>query len=544
MLGRLADAIRVRKHPEGVVTYIIDRNVNYTNICVARCNFCAFYRPVGSGEGYVLGFEEIFRKIDETIAVGGNQLLLQGGHNPDLPIQWYEDLFRAVKARYPEFKLHALSPPEVLHISRLNQIPAPTVIERLVAAGLDSIPGGGAEILVDRVRRLLNCYSKAIIRRVDRRHAPGAPGRASHHGDDDVRHGGDPRGAHRAHDAAARPAGRDRRLHGVHHLELSARAHRARRLRGDRRRLSPDAGAVAHRARQLRQPAGVVGDAGRQGRAVEPGLRRQRHGQRDDRRERRARGRCRATAWTSSRSSSISRTPASSPKRRNMHYEILGDPIFRERDVPRMLALATARADGDTSVPGRAEELPARSRQGKAASSRAVIRILRRLDPADRRRLRSAGGSVARRRRAHRLGRATRRPRGRGARPRGGAARARQRAHAPRALATCTAAFPARELPRLGTADAGARASARRPDEPAILDAAREAIQDARATGTVLVGDVTNTLCRRALAARGAACRRTSSTSCLDLRGTDADAQVGAARKADRRGWRLTTTFG
>ena len=161
LLGRLADAIRARKHPERVVTYIIDRNVNYTNVCVARCNFCAFYRPVGSPDGYVLGFEEIFRKIDETIAVGGNQLLLQGGHNPDLPIAWYEDLFRAVKARYPAFKLHALSPPEVLHISKLNQIPVPEVIERLIAAGLDSIPGGGAEILVDRVRKLLNCYGKA-----------------------------------------------------------------------------------------------------------------------------------------------------------------------------------------------------------------------------------------------------------------------------------------------------------------------------------------------------------------------------------------------
>src|SRR5688500_15256608 len=161
LLGSLADGIRARRHPDRIVTYIIDRNVNYTNVCVARCNFCAFYRPVGASDGYVLGFEEIFRKIDETIAVGGNQLLLQGGHNPDLPIQWYEDLFRAVKARYPEFKLHALSPPEVLHISRLNQLPVPVVIERLVAAGLDSIPGGGAEILVDRVRRLLNCYSKA-----------------------------------------------------------------------------------------------------------------------------------------------------------------------------------------------------------------------------------------------------------------------------------------------------------------------------------------------------------------------------------------------
>src|SRR5439155_24622466 len=95
------------------------------------------------------------------IAVGGNQLLLQGGHNPDLPIAWYEYLFRSIKARYPAFKLHALPPPEVLHISRLNQIPVPAVIERLVAAGLDSIPAGGAEIRVERVRKLLNCYGKA-----------------------------------------------------------------------------------------------------------------------------------------------------------------------------------------------------------------------------------------------------------------------------------------------------------------------------------------------------------------------------------------------
>src|SRR5262245_61528440 len=100
LLGRLADLVRARKHPERHVTYIIDRNVNYTNTCVARCNFCAFYRPVGAADGYVLGFDEIFRKIDETIELGGQQLLLQGGHNPDLPLEWYEDLFRAVKGRY------------------------------------------------------------------------------------------------------------------------------------------------------------------------------------------------------------------------------------------------------------------------------------------------------------------------------------------------------------------------------------------------------------------------------------------------------------
>jgi cyclic dehypoxanthinyl futalosine synthase len=161
VLGRLADAVRRRKHPDGIVTYIIDRNVNYTNVCVARCKFCAFYREVGSAEGYTLGFEEICRKIEETIRLGGNQLLLQGGHNPDIPIEWYEDLFRGVKARFPDFRLHALSPPEVIHISRLSRLPVPQVIDRLIAAGLDSIPGGGAEILVDRVRRILNCYGKA-----------------------------------------------------------------------------------------------------------------------------------------------------------------------------------------------------------------------------------------------------------------------------------------------------------------------------------------------------------------------------------------------
>src|SRR5919109_2266907 len=155
VLGRLADEVRARKHPENIVTYIIDRNVNYTNVCVAKCNFCAFYRPVGSAEGYVLGFEELFRKIDETIDVGGVQLLLQGGHNPDLPLRWYEDLFRAIKDRYPDFKLHALSPPEVIHLSRLEQTSVGAVLDRLIAAGLDSVPGGGAEILVDRVRRLL-----------------------------------------------------------------------------------------------------------------------------------------------------------------------------------------------------------------------------------------------------------------------------------------------------------------------------------------------------------------------------------------------------
>ena len=251
--------MRRRKHPDGLVTYIIDRNVNYTNVCVARCNFCAFYREVGHGDGYVLGFDEIFRKIEETRALGGVQLLLQGGHNPDLPLAWYEDLFRAVKQRFPDFKLHALSPPEVLHISRMSKLPVPEVIDRLIAAGLDSIPGGGAEILVDRVRKLLNCYNKASADEwLDvMRHAHQAGLRTTATMMYGTVETDEERLEHmlRLRDAA----GRDRRLHRVHHLELSARAHRARRPRSDRHRVSAHAGDRAAGARQLRQPAGDRG---------------------------------------------------------------------------------------------------------------------------------------------------------------------------------------------------------------------------------------------------------------------------------------------
>ena len=171
----------------------------------------------------------MFRKIDETIAVGGVQLLLQGGHNPDLPLTWYEDLFRAIKERYPAFKLHALSPPEVIHLSRLSQLPVPAVIERLIAAGLDSIPGGGAEILVDRVRKLLHCYGKATADEwLDvMRHAHRAGLRTTATMMYGTVETDEERLEHllRLRDAA----GRDRRVHRVHHLELSARAHRARR---------------------------------------------------------------------------------------------------------------------------------------------------------------------------------------------------------------------------------------------------------------------------------------------------------------------------
>jgi len=151
-VGVAADEVRKKKHPSGVVTYIVDRNVNYTNVCTTSCRFCAFYRPVGHPEGYVLSREELGRKLQEVVDAGGVQILLQGGLNPDLPLAWYEDLFRWMKANY-RLGLHALSPEEIWHISRLEGLPIEIVLARLHAAGLDSVPGGGAEILVDRVRR-------------------------------------------------------------------------------------------------------------------------------------------------------------------------------------------------------------------------------------------------------------------------------------------------------------------------------------------------------------------------------------------------------
>ncbi|HYG66567.1 MAG TPA: cyclic dehypoxanthinyl futalosine synthase, partial [Anaeromyxobacteraceae bacterium] len=152
-LGLAADARRRALHPGDTVTYIVSRNVNYTNVCTTACHFCAFYRPRGHKESYVLTREELTRKIDETVALGGIEILLQGGLHPDLGIEWYEDLFRWVKAKWPMINLHALSPEEIWHIARTSQLPLDETISRLVAAGLDSIPGGGAEILDDEVRR-------------------------------------------------------------------------------------------------------------------------------------------------------------------------------------------------------------------------------------------------------------------------------------------------------------------------------------------------------------------------------------------------------
>jgi len=364
LLGHLADTIRARKHPDRIVTYIIDRNVNYTNICVARCNFCAFYRTVGSSDGYVLGFEEIFRKIDETIAVGGNQLLLQGGHNPDLPIQWYEDLFRAVKSRYPEFKLHALSPPEVLHISRLNQIPARTVIDRLIAAGLDSIPGGGAEILVDRVRKLLNCYSKATsdewLEIMAHAHDAGLRTTATmmygtvETDEERIEH------MMRLRDVQDRTGGFTAFITWSYQPEHTEQGgYEATGM--DYLRTLALSRIVLDNFDNLQ--ASWVTQGGKVGQLslafgandmgsvmIEENV-----------------VRAAGASYCMDEVEIVENVEDAgfTAKRRNMHYEILGDPIYRERDVPRMLALATARADGDMSVPDELKNYPARSRAGK-----------------------------------------------------------------------------------------------------------------------------------------------------------------------------------
>jgi cyclic dehypoxanthinyl futalosine synthase len=154
-VGRVANEVRNRLHDPDRITFIVDRNLNYTNVCYTDCDFCAFYRRPGDRrEAYLLPKPVIFKKIEETLALGGTGLLMQGGHHPDLGIEYYEDLFRSIKARYP-IHLHALSPSEVQHVARRSKLTIPEALTRLRDAGLDSIPGGGAEILVDRVRKVI-----------------------------------------------------------------------------------------------------------------------------------------------------------------------------------------------------------------------------------------------------------------------------------------------------------------------------------------------------------------------------------------------------
>lgn len=154
-IGQMANFVRRRKHPDNNVTYIIDRNINYTNVCIAHCDFCSFYRKIKDTDTYVLTNEEIGKKIEELIAVGGYQILMQGGMNPSLRIDFYVQLFRYIKENYPQIHIHALSPPEIHYLAKIEKKTYTEIISILYEAGLDSIPGGGGEILVDRVRNAL-----------------------------------------------------------------------------------------------------------------------------------------------------------------------------------------------------------------------------------------------------------------------------------------------------------------------------------------------------------------------------------------------------
>jgi cyclic dehypoxanthinyl futalosine synthase len=364
LLGRLADGIRAMKHPDRVVTYIIDRNVNYTNICVAKCSFCAFYRPVGSPEGYVLGFDELFRKIDETLAVGGSQLLLQGGHNPDLPLEWYEDLFRAVKARYPSFKLHALSPPEVIHLSRLSQKPVPDVLDRLIAAGLDSVPGGGAEILVDRVRRLLHCYGKATADEwLDvMRHAHRAGLRSTATMMYGTVESDEERIEHmmRLRDLQDETGGFTAFItwsYQPEHTELAgveATGVEYLRTLATARLVLDNFGSL--QASWVTQ-GGKVGQLSLAYGANDMGS------VMIEENVVRAAG----ASYCMDEVEIVRNIEDAGfvPKRRNMQYEVLGDPMFRERQVPRMLELATAREGDEAGMPDELRQYPARSRAAR-----------------------------------------------------------------------------------------------------------------------------------------------------------------------------------
>jgi cyclic dehypoxanthinyl futalosine synthase len=175
-LGALADVVRERKHPERRVTYIIDRNINYTNVCDVYCTFCAFMREERDDDSYVLTPEQVGEKIKELVAIGGVQILMQGGHHPKLGIDYYLNLLQYIRRNFPQVNIHGFSPPEFNHFAEVFKMPIEEVIRRFKEAGLGSIPGGGGEILVDRVRQRiapLKCMSDEWLRVMEIAHSFG-----------------------------------------------------------------------------------------------------------------------------------------------------------------------------------------------------------------------------------------------------------------------------------------------------------------------------------------------------------------------------------
>jgi 2-iminoacetate synthase ThiH len=218
-IGMAANEVRRKKTDPRIATYQIDRNINYTNFCTEYCSFCAFYRPLGSKEGYIQPLEVIYEKIEEMIKLGGTGVLLQGGLHPDLKIEWYEHLLRSVHERFPQVHLHCFSAPEILCIAEVSGLSIRDTIIRLRDAGLQSIPGGGAEILDDEVRH----------RGMGIGPSRGAQARHAHHRDDDVwlwRRISPPREPPRAAPPYAR---RQWRLHGIHPVDFRARKYFTRK---------------------------------------------------------------------------------------------------------------------------------------------------------------------------------------------------------------------------------------------------------------------------------------------------------------------------
>ncbi len=291
-IGMAADALRRKLHPENVVSYIIDRNINYTNFCTEYCSFCAFYRPMGHAEGYVHPKEVIFQKIQETLDLGGTGILMQGGLHPDLKIEWYEDLLSSIKKRY-DIWCHCFSAPEIVNIAEVSGLSLRDTLARLRDAGLDSLPGGGAEILDKDVRHRISrlkcsaqdwidvhrtCHELGMRTTATMMFGTGETIEQRMNHFDIVREIQNDTGGFTAF---------------LHPVGVPAREHVAgavRQGRIDRGRVLENAGAVAAVLRQYRAHSILVGDAGPQDLPIRAALRRQRRGQHHDRGKRSQRG--------------------------------------------------------------------------------------------------------------------------------------------------------------------------------------------------------------------------------------------------------------